>query len=64
MTTIPLLVDTSEYKQFTCIYLENKTFFLIFFYVFRISIKYRTFLKKHDPHTLLISEITDHERRA
>ena len=31
MTTIPLLVDTSEYKQFTCIYLKNKKLFPYFF---------------------------------
>ena len=31
MTSIPLLVEKSEYKQFTGIYLGNKTFFLNFF---------------------------------
>ena len=36
----------------------------LFLYVFRICIKFRTFTKKHDPHSLCISEITDHERRA
>ena len=64
MTSIPLLVETSECKQFICIYLKNKTFFLIFFYVFRICIKFRTFSKKDDLHSLCIPEITHHERRA
>ena len=64
MTSIPLLVETSECKQFRWIYLKNKTFFLNFFCVFRIYIKLRTFSEKDDPHTLCISEITDHERRA
>ena len=35
-----------------------------FFFVFRICIKFRTFSKKDDPHSLCISEITDHDRRA
>ena len=61
MTSIPLLVETSECKQFGFIYLKNKTFFL---HVFWICIKFRTFLKKDDPHSLCISEITDYERRA
>ena len=61
MTSISFLVETSEGKQFGCIYLKNKTFFL---HVFRICIKFRTFTKKDDPHSLCISEITDHERRA
>ena len=64
MTRIPLIVKTSEWKQFRCIYLKNKNFFLIFFGVFRLCIKFRTFSKKDDPHSLCISEITDHERRA
>ena len=57
MTSIPLIVKTSECKQLRCIYLKNKKICLI-------SIKFRTFLKKDDPHSLCISEITDHERRA
>ena len=62
MTSIPLLVETSEYKKFRCLYLKD--FFSIFFSVFRICIKFRTFSKKDDPHSLCISEITDHELRA
>ena len=65
MTSIPLLVNTSESKQFRCIYLKNKTFFLNFFFcVFRIIIKFRTFSKNDDPHSLNSSEINDHERLA
>ena len=30
----------------------------------RICIKFRTFPKKDDAHSLCISEITDHEKRA
>ena len=64
MTSIPLLVETIECKEFRCISLKNQIFFLIFFSVFRIYIKFLTFWKKDDPHNLCISEITDHERRA
>ena len=31
MTSIPLIVDTIEWKQLRCIYLKNKTFFLNYF---------------------------------
>ena len=64
MTSVPLLVETSEWKQFTCIYLKNKKFFLNFFCVFRICLKFTKFLKKDDPDSLCISEITDTEKRA
>ena len=64
MTSIPLVVETSECKQFRCIYLKNKTFFLDFFFVFRMCIKFRTFSEKDDPHSLCISEITDHQTGA
>ena len=64
MTSIPLLVETSEYKQLRRIYLKNKTFLRSFYCVFPICIKFRTFSKKDDPHSFCISEITDHERRA
>ena len=64
MTSVPLLVETSESKQVRCIYLKTKIFFLNFFFVFRISIKFGTFSKKDDAHSLCISEITDHKRRA
>ena len=64
MASIPLVVETSECKQFSCIYLKNKNFFSIFFFVFRISIKFRTFSNKDDPDSLCISEITDHESRT
>ena len=43
---------------------KTKQFFKIFYYIFRVCIKFRTFSKKDDPHSLCISEITDHERRA
>ena len=43
---------------------KQNFFFWSFFYIFRICIKFRTFLKKDDAHSLCISEITDHERRA
>ena len=64
MTGIPLLVETIESKQFRCIYLKNKTFFLIFFCHFYMGIKFWTFSKKDEPHSLCSSEFTDHERRA
>ena len=58
MTSIPLLVETIEFKQFRCIYLKNKTFFLIFFCIFWICIKFRTFWKKDDPPSFCFSETT------
>ena len=64
MTSILLLVETIEYTQFRSFYLKNKKFFLIFFLIFRICIKFRTFSKKDDGHSLCISEIIDHEKRA
>ena len=64
MTSIPLLVERIEVTQLRSIYLKNKRFFLIFFCIFRICIKFRTFSKKDDAHSLCISDITDHEKRA
>ena len=64
MTSILLLVETSERKQFRCICLKKKRFFRFFFCGFPMCIKFRTFPEKDDPHSLYISEITDHELRA
>ena len=41
---------------------KESIFFLFFFCIFRICIKFRIFWKKDDPHSLCISEITDHEK--
>ena len=60
MTSIPLLVEIIECKQVKCIYLKKKHLFWIFFFIFRICIKFQTFSKKHDSHSLCISEITEH----
>ena len=43
---------------------KQKIFSEFLSYFFRISIKFRTFSKKDDPHSLCISEITHHEGRA
>ena len=65
MTSIPLLVKTSEWKQFKCIYLKNKTLFLEFYSAFfESALNFKNFQKRDHPHSLCISEITDHERRA
>ena len=64
MTSILFLVETIQCKQFRCIYLKNETFFSIFFFIFEIYIKFPTFSKKDDPHSLCITKITDPERRA
>ena len=64
MTSIPLLVEAIESKQFRCMCLKNQKFFLFLFCIFRICIKFQTFPKKDDPHRLINSEITDNERRA
>ena len=64
MTNIPLLVETMDANKSDAFMSKTKDFFSIFFCIFRICIKFRTFSKKDDPHSLFISEITDHERRA
>ena len=65
MTGIPVLVKTSEWKQFRCICLKNKRFFPNCFWRFSNLYYISNILKKKDdPHSLCISEITDHERRA
>ena len=64
MTSISLLVETIECTQFRCIYLKKKRFILNFFSIFQICIKFRTFSKKDDAHSLCISEINDHKKRA
>ena len=64
MTSIPLLLEAIECKEFRCIYLKNKRIFLNFFLNFWISIKFRTFSKNDDPHSLCITEIIDPETRA
>ena len=64
MTIIRLLVETIECKQFRCIYLKNKRFFLNFFLHFSNLLQFTNIFKKDDSHSLCISEITDNERRA
>ena len=65
MTSIPLLVETIECKQFRCICLKKKKIFSDFFVAFfEYAMNFEHFQKKDDPHSLCISEITDHERRA
>ena len=64
MTSIPLLVETIECKQFRCIYLKNKRFLLNFFLHFSDLLQFTNIFKKDDAHGLCISEITDNERRA
>ena len=47
MTSIPLLVETSECKQFRCIYLKNKTHFSQFYSAFFESVlNFKHFQKK------------------
>ena len=65
MTSIPLLVETIECTQFRCIYLKNKGLLLNFLQHFSESaLNFEHFPKKDDAHSLCISEITDHEKRA
>ena len=64
MTSIPLLVEKLNANNSEAFIWKTKKFFSIFFCIFRICIKFRTFLKKDDPHSFCISEITDHETRA
>ena len=47
MTSIPLLVKTSECKQFRCFYLKNKTFFSgVFSAFFESALNFEHFEKK------------------
>ena len=65
MTSIPLIAKTSECKNFRCIYLKKKNNFSQFFSpFFESALNFEHFQKKDDPHSLCISEITDHQRRA
>ena len=43
---------------------KQNIFFWSFFFVFWMCIKFGIFSEKDEPHSLCISEITDHERRA
>ena len=43
---------------------KQKIFSRSFSAVLQICVKFRTFSKKDDAHSLCISEITDHEKRA
>ena len=65
MTSIPLIAKSSELKNFRFIYVKKKNIFSQFFCPFLESALYfEHFQTKDDPHSLYISEITDHERRA
>ena len=59
MTSILFLLETIYCNQFRWIYLKNKNLFLVFFCVFQSYIKFSTFSKKDDPHSLCVSEIND-----
>ena len=64
MTRIPLIVKTSECKNFRCIYLKKENNFSeIFSPFFEYALNFEHFQKKDDPHSFCISEFTDHERR-
>ena len=66
-TSILFLVETIQGKQFRCIYRQKKKNFLFFFFffcIFQIYIKFWTFPKKGEAHSLRISEITNPEKRV
>ena len=44
--------------------LKTKTFLLAFYYIFRMHIKFGTFSKKVEPHSLIISEIIHSKKRG
>ena len=47
MTSIPLIVKTSEWKQFKCFYLKNKKFFSgVFSALFESALNLEHFQKK------------------
>ena len=59
------LISRDNWMQTIQIHLSQKQkIFSQVFCIFRICIEFRTFSKKDDPHSLCISEITDHQRRA
>ena len=64
MTRIPLIVKTSERKKFQMDLSQKKKYFSQFISpFFESALNFEHFQKKDDPHSLCISEITDHERR-
>ena len=64
MTSIPLIAKTSECKNFRWFYLKKKNNFSQFFApFFESTLNFEHFQKKDYPHSLYISEITDHEKR-
>ena len=64
MTSIVFKIVRIYSNQFKCKYLKNNKSFLIFSSISEIYIKFWIFLKKGDPHSLCISEITDCKRRG
>ena len=46
MTSIPLIVKTSECKQFKCFYLKNKTFSEVFSAFLEYALNFEHFTKK------------------
>ena len=59
------LISRDNWMQTIQMHLSQKQkIFVNFFCIFQICIKFRTFSKKDDAHSLCISEITDHEKRA
>ena len=47
-----------------CLFQKQKIFSQFFSAFFESALNFEHFQKRDDPHSLCISEITDHERRA
>ena len=64
MPSIFLIIGRIYRYPFNCNYQTNKDILLHFYCVIEIYIKFGTFWKKKEPHSLSIPEIVDSERRG
>ena len=64
MTSIPLAICRIYRNNFERQHLENKKFFLDFYWISEMRMKFRAFSKKDEFSRLIISEIIDAERRG
>ena len=64
MTIIPAAICRVYRKNFNRHYLKNERLFLDFFCISDMCMKFRAFSKKDGYPSLIISEITDVERRG
>ena len=62
MWSIPVAICGFSDNNFKRLYLKKKTFLLIFYCIFKMGIKFRTFWKKKEYPSLIITEIIASEK--